>query len=422
MRVELLFTGDELVTGLVADTNGPWLEARLFERGLTVRRSQAVGDVAADITAALREAAARCDVLVVSGGLGPTADDLTLDCAAEAAGVPLEEDAALVAALRERFARRGLALTPNNLRMARVPRGAVAVPNPVGSAPMVVLELGACRTFLLPGVPSEFRALCEGEVLPRLQALREAHGPQRHRAWRLLRTVGLPESHLDARVAPLAARHPAVAFGFRTDAPENHLKLTAEGGTEAEARAALAAAEAEARSALGAFVYGADATTHPAAVVALLEAAGARVAAAESCTGGLVAAALTEVPGASHVFAGAAVAYTEAMKARWAGVPEGLLAAHGAVSREVAQALADGVRAACGADWGVSTTGWAGPGGGTEADPVGTVYLGLSGPAGVRAVERHVFGGDRARVRRAACAHALELLRRHLLGAGAAPG
>ncbi|HET9452006.1 MAG TPA: competence/damage-inducible protein A, partial [Aggregicoccus sp.] len=194
MRVELVCTGDELVTGLIADTNSPYFEARLFDLGVKVQRVTLVGDVREDITRALQESAARSDAVLVCGGLGPTADDFTAECAAQAAGVPLVEDARALAAIRERFARRGVAFTANNARPARVPEGSEVVLNPVGTAPMFVLGLGACRLYFVPGVPGEYRALVDAEVLPRLRAQLEAQPQRTHRAFRLLRTVGLPES------------------------------------------------------------------------------------------------------------------------------------------------------------------------------------------------------------------------------------
>ena len=416
MRVELVCTGDELVTGLITDTNSPYLEARLFDLGVKVQRVTLVGDVREHITRALQEAAARADVVLVSGGLGPTADDFTAECAAQAAGVPLVEDARALAAIRERFARRGVHFTPNNARPAQVPEGSEVMLNPVGTAPMFVLRLGSCSLFFVPGVPSEYRALVDAHVLPRLRGLLESRPQRTHRAFRLLRTVGLPESHLDAAVAPLVARHPQVTFGFRTEAPENHLKLLAEAPSQAEADAALAGAEAAARAILGRAVYGADGQDYAQALVQRLAAAHATLAVAESCTGGLISAALTGVSGASEVFVGGAVVYAESMKTAWAGVPAPLLARHGAVSREVALALASGVRARAGAQYGLSVTGFAGPGGGTREDPVGTVYCALAAADGLARCERYSFGGDRERVRRFAAGAALELLRQQLMG------
>ncbi|MCP3138871.1 CinA family nicotinamide mononucleotide deamidase-related protein [Pyxidicoccus xibeiensis] len=421
MRVELLCTGDELVTGLITDTNSTYLEARLFDLGVKVERVVTVGDVRPHITQALREAASRADVVVVSGGLGPTADDFTLECAAEAAGVSFGEDARVLDWLRERYAARGMALNPGALRMARIPHGAEPVRNPQGSAPLVILTLGRCRLFFLPGVPREFKALLDGEVLPRLRTWLEAEPGRTYRAFRLLRTVGIYESELDQAVMPLAPSHPRVVFGFRTHAPENHLKLMAEAPSQAEADAALAAVEAECRRLLGAHVFGADANEYAPVLLGLLGRVGATLATAESCTGGLIAQQLTAVSGASSVFIGGAVVYSEKMKSAWVGVPAEVLERHTAVSRETAIAMAEGVRAACGTTFGLSVTGYAGPGGGTPEDPVGTVYCALAGAGMTTRCDRMTFSGDRDRVRLFAASHTLEMLRQHLLAAPATP-
>jgi nicotinamide-nucleotide amidase len=421
MRVELLCTGDELVTGLITDTNSPWFEARLFELGVKVERIQLVGDVRPDITHAILDAAARADVVLVSGGLGPTMDDFTLECAAAAAGVPLVDDPQAMEWLRERYAKRNIPLTPSVYRMARVPQGAEVVRNPVGSAPMVILRLGRCRLFFVPGVPREYRALAEGEVLPRIRAALESDPERVYRAFRLLRTVGIPESQLDAKVSTLLPRHPRVVFGFRTHAPENHVKLMATAPTQAEADAALAAAEAACRELLGTAIFGADDEEYAPVLARLLTRAGATLATAESCTGGLIAQQLTSVSGASTFFMGGAVSYSERMKMAWAGVSSEVLARHTAVSRETATAMAEGVRAACGTTYGLSVTGYAGPTGGTPEDPVGTVYCALSEEGAPTRCERFSIMGDRERVRLFAATAALELLRHRLLRGASVP-
>src|SRR3954463_1568863 len=224
MRIEILCTGDELLNGTIADTNSPWFMNRLFELGELVTRTTVVGDDRQELVSSMREVSARADAVLVSGGLGPTADDLTAACAAEAAGVPLVEDARAMESLRARFAKRNLELTANNARQAQVPQGAEVVLNPVGSAPMFILTLGRCTLFFVPGVPREYQALVGQEVLPRLAAMlgREAGRPVRK--VRVLKTVKIFESHLDAVVMPIAARHPRIRVGYRTHAPENHLK------------------------------------------------------------------------------------------------------------------------------------------------------------------------------------------------------
>lgn len=416
MRIETLCTGDELLTGLTSDTNSRHFQTRLLERcGLTVARGVIVGDERSEIIEALDAAAARCDVVLVSGGLGPTSDDVTAECAAKAAGVGLVESAVALAHLEELYRRRGLALTDATRRQALVPEGAEVVLNPEGSAPMFIQRRGRCTLFFVPGVPAEYRYLVDAEVVPRILALAK---PAAVRVLKVLKTVGLAESQLDARVRALGAKYPGLTLGFRTHPPENHLKLLVEGASEAEARATLAQVEAEARALLGAHVFGADDDSLPGVVLAALKARRQRLAVAESCTGGLVCELLTGVPGASEAFHGGAVTYANAAKSAWARVPEALLEQHGAVSAEVAAALATGIRDSAQVDWGASTTGIAGPGGGSEAKPAGTVFVAVAGPGGV-AVQKHRFGGDRERVRRFAAHAVLDALRLALAPPGA---
>lgn len=413
MHIETVCTGDELLTGLTSDTNSRFFQQQLLDAtGLTVRRGVVVGDDRDDIIEALNEASARADVVLVSGGLGPTADDLTAECAATAAGTTLVESAEALHHLEERFESRGIVLTDNNRRQALVPRGAEVLLNAEGSAPMFIQQRGSCVFFFVPGVPKEYRHLVSTFVVPRIAALKGDVGV---RKLALLKTVGLPESHLDQRVKPLAAKHPDVVFGFRTHPPENHLKLLATGDTEAAAAARLEQVVAEAKVVLGETCFGRDADTLAGVVLALLRAKKQWLTVAESVTGGHVAELLTAEPGASEAFYGGACTYTEAAKTQWAHVPEGMLAQFGTVSRETAEAMATGVRDQSRAQWALATTGWAGPGGGDAENPVGTVFIAIAGPDGVT-VGKHQFHGDRERVRSFAAATALDLLRKRLEG------
>ncbi len=414
MDIEALCTGDELLTGLTSDTNSAYFQTRLLALGERVRRTTVVGDDRADIVDALKTLAARADVVLVSGGLGPTSDDLTAEAAAEALGVPLVEDAPTLQRIRSRFAERGVTFTENNARQARVPQGAQVVTNPAGTAPMFVAQLGRATLFFVPGVPREYRALVDAELVPRLRQLQQQRGESHFIALRLLRTMGLPESHLDARVAPLLTRHPRVFFGFRTHAPENQLKLLVSAGSQAEADGLLASAEADARALLGVHCFGADEETLSLVLGKALRERRATVAVAESCTGGGMGALLSAPAGASDYFSGGAITYVNAVKVALAGVPQALLQAHGAVSEPVALSMAQGVRAACGTTWGLSVTGYAGPTGGDAENPIGTVYLGLAWQGGQRC-EKQRFTGDREYVQRFAAHHALDLLRRQLL-------
>jgi nicotinamide-nucleotide amidase len=407
LEVEILSTGDELLTGQVVDTNSPWLMDRLWDLGLMVRRKALVGDDRADLDAALREACGRADVVVASGGMGPTEDDLTSEVVAAVLGVPLEVHEPSVRAIEERFRTFGRVLTPNNLKQARFPRGAEVLPNRFGTAPGFAATVGRATLYCLPGVPVEFKGLCDEAIIPRIAA-RLGDVP----ASRLLKLIGVGESHADQAIRALI-EDPAnrdVRFGFRAHWPEVHVKWSVPGPDAGRRADAIAA---RVREIFGDRVWGEGKEELPGLVVARLAARGERVALAESCTGGLVAELLTRVPGASGVFDLGVVAYANAMKERVIGVPAALLAAHGAVSEPVARALAEGARRVAGAAWGIGITGVAGPSGGTPEKPVGTVHLAIAGAAGTSAVQR-LYRGDRDRIRRHAALEALDLLRRAL--------
>ncbi len=407
LAVELLATGDELLTGQVVDTNSPWLMDRLWDAGVMVGRKTLVGDDREVLEAALRETTGRADLVVMSGGLGPTEDDLTAESVARVLGVPLEPHAPSLAAIAERFQRMGRTMTPNNAKQARFPRGASIHPNRFGTAPGFTVQLGRAALTCLPGVPAEYRGLADEVVLPWV-ATRLGAAP----AARVVKLIGLGESAADQAMRPIMD-DPAnrdVRFGYRAHFPEVHLKWTVT-GPGAEARAA--AIESQARALFGDAAWGSGKQELAALVVERLAARGQKVALAESCTGGLLASMLTAVPGASAVLDLGVIAYADRMKQAVLGVEAGLLAAHGAVSEPVARALAEGARRTAGASWGIGITGIAGPGGGTPEKPVGTVHLALAGPGGTEAVAR-LYRGDRERVRRAATFEALDLLRRAL--------
>jgi nicotinamide-nucleotide amidase len=411
VRIETLCTGDELLTGLTADTNSSFFQQRLLETcGLTVSRSTVVGDAEAELVEVFRALALRCDVVLVSGGLGPTTDDITVACAAKAFGVDVVEDTAVLEHIRRRFERRGVVLTANNRLQARVPRDSEAILNDEGSAPLIIHRHQRCTFFFVPGVPREYRHLVGTFVIPRLTALTSTTSVTR---LRVLKTMGIPESHLDMRVQPLIPKHPLVTFGYRTHTPENHLKLLVHAATPEEAEQALTAAEREVQGLLGEAIFGVDADTLAGVVGRALVATYQTLAVAESCTGGLISAACTEIAGASDWFVGGAATYAVAAKAIWAKVDPAIIERFGVVSAEVARAMAEGVRQAVGTSCGLSVTGYAGPAGGDALNPVGTVFIGIATRAGVE-VERHRFGGDRQRVREFAASTALDALRRRL--------
>jgi nicotinamide-nucleotide amidase len=404
LLVEILSTGDELLTGQLVDTNSAWLMDRLWDLGLMVRRKTLVGDDRADLLAAIRETAGRSDVVVMSGGMGPTEDDLTSECVAAATGVPLELHEPSLRTIEERFRRFGRTMTPNNEKQARFPRGAEVIPNRFGTAPGFAARVLRAEVVCLPGVPVEFRGLSEEWLLPRLAA--RIGEPV---AARVLKLFGVPESHADHAMRPVMddPANAGVRFGYRAHWPEVHVKWTVP-GPDAAARADRI--REAARAVFGDAVWGEGKDELPELVVARLLARRERLAVAESCTGGLVAELVTRVPGASGAFDLGVVAYANAMKERLLGVAGEELAAHGAVSEPVARALAEGARRVGGAAWGLGITGIAGPGGGTPEKPVGTVHVAVAGAEGTRHVQR-LYRGDRERVRRQAAYEALNLLR-----------
>ena len=409
--VEFIVTGDEVMRGTIADTNTAATAAKLYPLGLSLRRTTVVGDRDEDIRRALLETSARADYCIVSGGLGPTSDDLTAACAAQAAGVGMRRDQAWLDHLRTRFAKRmpGRPMPLNNERQADLPETAEMLGNPDGSAPAFALRIDRCTFFFLPGVPREYHRLVDEMVVPRLVKL-TGGGVLRTRT---LQCYGVSESRLDELVAPIREAHPEVRFGFRTKFPENHLSLVALANDAASAERNLATVERKCREVLGGYVYGQDGVTFAQSVGEELARRGQTAACAESCTGGLLTQLLTEVAGSSNWAQGAWVVYSYELKESALGVPKEILEKHGAVSEQVARAMAEGARVRSGATFTLSITGIAGPGGGTPDKPVGTVWVALCGPDGTSA-RLSTFPGDRGQVRLQSAYGALQLLREAL--------
>jgi nicotinamide-nucleotide amidase len=415
--LEFLVTGDEVMRGLIADTNTQITAAKLYPLGLSLRRTSVVADRGEDIRRALLEISARADFCLVSGGLGPTSDDLTAACAAQAAGVPLRTHEPWLAHLQQRWAkiRPNEKMPANNLRQAAVPQSAEVLGNPDGSAPAFALRIDRCLFFFLPGVPREFHRLVDDLVIPRLL---QATGNAVLRS-RILHCFGVTESKLDELVAGIREAHPEVRFGFRTRFPENHLSLSALASDAGAAETSLARVERECREVLGPLVYGQDGVTFAQAIGEELARRGQTICCAESCTGGLLAQLLTEVSGSSRWMAGGFVTYSDQLKESALGVPRGLLQEHGAVSEPVVRAMAEGARQRSGATWSVAVTGIAGPEGGTKDKPVGTVWLGLTGAQGTTA-RLLKYRGDRGQVRVQSAYGVLQMLR-EALGPSRAP-
>jgi len=406
MDVELIAVGTELLDLGRPDTNSEWLTDRLLRRGARVTARTAVGDDVPRIAGQVRAALDRADLVIVSGGLGPTGDDRTREAVAAALGVPLERDAAMADALESRFRVHGRSFGDRQRSQADRPRGARWLANPVGVAPGFVVDGPGAVLVVLPGVPAELRAMFDLEVAP----LVPRGGP---RARRVLKIAGRTESWVDERIRDLYAEPGAtVTILARPEGIEVSLQVEGEDADDATSR--LEALDARIAQRVGSDLFGRDAETLAAVTGELLRRAGLTLATAESCTAGLMAGAVTEVPGASAWFRGGVIAYSDDLKVELAGVSRATLAVHGAVSAAVAAELARGARSRCAAAIGVGITGVAGPGGGTPAKPVGLVHIAVDREGG--GAERELrLGGDRELIRRRAVTSALDLVRRALL-------
>lgn len=405
VTVEIVTIGDELNRGEITDTNSSWLAERLTALGAHVRWRTSVTDDPADLTAALRQAAARAELVVSSGGLGPTDDDRTVDVVAALAGVAPLQDPAHEHKMRARFAERGFRMTPNNVRQVRVPAGADVLPNRTGLAPGFAVRLGGAELCVLPGVPREMKPMFDGFVAPRVTARVGGARPAR-RTWRV---AGMGESHVDHALAGLLDGIPDATLHFRIAYPENLVTVVVRRADEAEAAAVLDRLDAEVRARLGDHVYGTGDATLAAVVGQRLAAVGATLAVAESCTGGLVGELLTAAPGASRYFVGGVISYANELKRDLLGVRPETLEAHGAVSEPTVIEMADGVRRVTGATWAIAVSGIAGPDGGTPDKPVGTVFIAVTAE-GRREVRKLFWPTERELVRQLAAHAALHLL------------
>jgi nicotinamide-nucleotide amidase len=412
LRAELLAVGSELLGPLRAETNTLWLTGRLLDSGVEVAARATVADELALVASALRAALSRCDLVIATGGLGPTADDLTREAAAAATARALRRDATIVELLRERFARYGRTLSPTNEKQADVIEGASVLANPRGTAPGQWLEHEGRTLVLLPGPPGEMKPMFEAEVLPRL---RERVGETSVVRRRVLKIASMPEGEVDQVLAPVYSRFEQAKTTILGSPGQVELHLVAQAASVAESEQRIDELAAALRAALPERIYSDDGRDLPAVVLDLLRERGLRLALAESCTGGLLGARLTEVPGASEVLERGFVTYSNRAKVDELGVSESLLALHGAVSEEAAAAMAGGARRAAAADVALAITGVAGPDGGTPETPVGLVFVAIAGAAG-DAVRRCLFPGGRERVRYQATQVALEMVRRALLG------
>jgi nicotinamide-nucleotide amidase len=413
VTAEILCIGTELLLGTITNSNARWLAEQLAALGIPHHRQGVVGDNRERLIAELQAAAERCAVLITTGGLGPTPDDITTEAIAAAFGTPLVEHPQVWAEIQARLAARGRPCAASNRRQACLPEGAALLPNPTGTAPGMIWTPRPGFTILtFPGVPSEMRAMWQATAAPWLQAAGLAEGVF---ASRMLRFWGVAESNLAEQMADLLeAANPTVAP--YAGAGQVKLRITARAASMPAAEALLAPVEAEIRARTGALCFGVDDDSLASVVLDQLRRRGQTLAVAESCTGGGLGAALAAVPGASDVLMGGVIAYANSVKQGLLGVPAALLDTHGAVSDPVASAMAEGARRSTGADWALAITGVAGPGGGSGEKPVGLVHIAVAGPAGCSS-EGVRFGSSRGRswIQALAAGEALNRLRLALL-------
>ena len=393
MTAEVLCVGSELLLGNITNGNARWIAEQLAALGVPHQRQMVVGDNRERLMAEVRQAAGRCRVLITTGGLGPTPDDLTTETIAAAFETPLVEHPEIWAEIQARLSARGRICSPSNRRQAFLPEGAAVLPNPTGTAPgMIWSPVPGFTVLTFPGVPSEMKAMWQQTAAPWLRQSGLAAGVF---ASRMLRFWGVSESALAEEMADLLEQaNPTVAP--YAGAGEVKLRITARAEHQSDAEALLLPVEREIRRRTGKSCFGVDEQSLAEVVLQQLRLRGQTVAVAESCTGGGLGAALAAVPGASDVFLGGVIAYANGVKQGLLGVPAELLQAHGAVSDPVAQSMAEGARRVTGADWGLAITGVAGPGGGSDEKPVGLVHLAIAGPDGCSS-EGVRFGTSRGR-------------------------
>ena len=414
MIAEIIAVGSEMLTPFRTDTNSLALTAELNGMGVEVAFKSIIGDSLEQLTAAARIALGRADIVIFSGGLGPTEDDLTREAVAAALGIGLWRDEAVVEQLRQRFARRGIAIREINYKQGDVLDGADLLPNSNGTAPGQWLQTqfdGHRRVvILLPGPPKELTALFAEQVRSRLAAV----VPRKFIATGVLRMAVVPESEVDARTAPIYRQYTDVQTTILSTQGEIQLHFLCGKQSLAEAQERVDAVMSRCEHEMMDFVFSAQNESLEQVVLLMLGMRHLTLSTAESCTGGLIAQRLTAVPGSSRSFLGGAVVYADAMKTSMAGVPKALIQQHGAVSDEVARSLAEGIRQRTGADLGIGVTGIAGPGGATLHKPVGRVYVAIAGEFQTTSHELNLLG-DRERVRWFASQHALALLRQRLM-------
>jgi nicotinamide-nucleotide amidase len=416
MKAEIISVGDEILLGMIVDTNATYLCDTLASHGIAVVRQTAVGDDPDAIGDAIATASQRGELVVVNGGIGPTADDVTRQAVAEVAGGALRMDDQWLSIMKAKFEHRNIEMPASNQVQALIPENAARIFNPVGTAAGFFVRINAAEVAVFPGVPAELKAMFEQEYLP---GLLERAATGEVIITRRLKCFGMPESLVNERITDLMGPNRNPLVGLLASGAIISVKITARAKDQHTALNMIDEVKARARERLGDYVFGEDDEDLQAAVGRLLTNRGFTVCTAESCTGGLISKRLTDLPGSSKYFLGGVVAYSNEAKIDFLGVPERCFREVGAVSREVAAAMAEGIRERMGADYGLSATGIAGPTGGTKEKPVGLVYIGLScppdpaSPAGPPRTEvtQLRLSGSRDAIRDRAAKHALNILR-----------
>jgi nicotinamide-nucleotide amidase len=401
----VLTIGTELTRGELVNSNAAFLSELLTEEGFEVLEHVTVDDNEARIVRALDRLAESVKLIAVTGGLGPTTDDLTTAAVARWMGVDLVRHEESLDQIRRRFERLGRPMSPSNAKQADFPAGATVLPNPVGTAPGFAAEHRGTHVFCMPGVPREMKRMAFEQMVPRIAGL-----AVRTLVQRKLRVFGLPESVVGEKMHGLEAAHEGVLLGYRAHFPEIEVKVLARGADRADARRRCERAIGDVRQRLGDAVFGEEDDAFAAVVGRAFRSRGLTLAVAESCTGGLIGALLTAEPGASEFFVADAVTYATSSKSRLLGVGEEVIRGHGVVSSEVAAAMAEGARRVTGADVGIGITGVAGPGGGTDELPVGTLFAAVASRRGT-AVERRMFAGDRRQIQTIGAYMAMKMAR-----------
>jgi nicotinamide-nucleotide amidase len=405
MTCAVLCIGTELTRGELTNTNASWLCGGLTDLGFEVVEDVVVDDDRGRIVATLERLGRFAKIIVCTGGLGPTTDDLTADAVAQHLGKKLVTDETSLENIKRRIEKFGRTMSASNAKQADFPEGAEIMPNPVGTAPGFSVQIGEATAFFMPGVPREMKKMFEDHVVPRITPLAPNNSYQVR-----LRTFGLPESMVGERLHGVEESFPGVTIGYRAHFPEIEVKVLARAKSQAEARDTCELATEEVRARLSDVVYGEAGDSFAGVVGCALRRRGYTLAIAESCTGGLVGHLMTKEPGASEFLIVDAVTYANSAKSRMLGVDEEVIRGHGAVSHEVAAAMAEGIKHVSGADITLAITGIAGPGGGSEEKPVGTVFLAVCSPTGLIVKQRH-FPGDRHQVQTLAAYVGLQLVR-----------